>query len=390
MARTRRQEQRSHRPHDLGPRLFSRGRYYAADLRPWGGGKPTLRSPAAKEWPRGGDRLDFVPENDRLARRWSWRYVEALQAGKRDLLEGRRAGPSVEDAVADYLAHLEEQVRQNQLSPQTLAHVESFLGTLKRSVSGDAGRVTTADLQAIIDKRAAKGYAPSTANTMRADWSGLFKWLGGPNPAAGVVLPAVPRHEPRAWTDAQLARLREAADGIDAARERPIARLLLDAGLATGARAAELRALRWEDFRPDTETVRISVQRPQRAESEQRTKGKRGRTALVLKPFLAEHDVSARRGLLLHRADGKPYAYSRIGRILEAICDAAGVAGTPHDMRRTYGRLFLARGGTLEGLKLALGHRSIRTTEQEYAAIRDEEAMQVERARMAGGLRLVR
>lgn len=387
MARTgreKRHEERPHRPHDLGPRLFSRGRYYAADLRPWGGGKPTLRSPT-------GERLDFVPANEKLARRWSWRLVEALQTGKRARLEGKAPGLSVEDAVKGYLAHLEERVRQEQTSRETLAHVESFLRRLQENVDGDVRRVTTAQLQAIIDRRAAKGYRPGTSRTMRADWSGFFRWAKvEPNPAEGVALPSVPGREPRAWSDAQLAKLREAADAMDAARQRPLLRLLLEAGLATGARAAELRALRWEDFNAETETVRIWRQRPRRASADTRTKGKRGRTALVLRPFLAEHDPRGRTGPLFQRADGKPYAYARIGRFVGFICDAAGVPGTPHDLRRTYGRLFLARGGTLEGLKLALGHKSIRTTEAQYAAIRDEEAMQIERARMSGGLRLLR
>ena len=62
---------RPDRPHELGPSLFRRRRWWAADLRPWGGGRMTLRDPGADGWPDDGARTDDLE----TAGRWMWAYV---------------------------------------------------------------------------------------------------------------------------------------------------------------------------------------------------------------------------------------------------------------------------------------------------------------------------
>src|SRR5690606_38475834 len=76
---TGRRHERPHRPHELGPRLFRRGRWWAADLRPWGGGRVTLRDPRARGWPRKGERT----EHRDIAEKWKWAYVEYAQSEAR-------------------------------------------------------------------------------------------------------------------------------------------------------------------------------------------------------------------------------------------------------------------------------------------------------------------
>lgn len=62
--------QGGHRPHEDGPRLFTRtdrGPWWYADLRPWNGKRRVLRDPEAPNWPEGG-----VKTQDKAqARRWS-------------------------------------------------------------------------------------------------------------------------------------------------------------------------------------------------------------------------------------------------------------------------------------------------------------------------------
>lgn len=73
--------------------MFRRGRYWHADLRPWSGGRVPLRDPKAKGWPLKGERT----EDEDVARRWAWAYVDRDAAGSlRDAARRRRA-----DAVAD-------------------------------------------------------------------------------------------------------------------------------------------------------------------------------------------------------------------------------------------------------------------------------------------------
>ena len=392
MARTGRttRKHREHKPHELGPRIFARGRYLACDLRPWGGGKPTLRNPKAPGWPERGERLEDTPENRKLARPWSWAYVEREREGLRERLTSRPAGRALGEAIHAYLAH-----RERSRSANTVANNRSVLAVLEAAVgsSRPVGRVSTADLQAIIDARVSQGYRPNTLHNLKSVWGRFFGWAEvEPNPARKLVVPPVPQREIRAFSEEDLVRLRAAADALDRERRGPaVARLLLEVGLATGARASELRALRWEDFDPESETVRIH--RQQGAGGERATKSRRGRTALVLPPFWTAWYRPGNRpgaGYVLAGAKGRPLSGTATRYLMGRIADRAGVKGSLHDLRRTYGRRFLLAGGTLDQLKHALGHRSIRTTESQYAAVRDEDVMQAARARMGGGPRLHR
>lgn len=384
---------REHRPFALGPRVFARGQFWACDARPWGGGKPTLRDPTHPGWPKEGDRLPVSdPANEAIAHQWAWAFTD------RDAAKARRAGRKprrplriVRDgreygAIPDFLAWREQQ----EASPNTLSNNGTALNILARECgdAADAHGIGREALQAILDRMAGQGYAAGTVRQLRNTWGAFFRWLGAePNPARGVVVPPLVKREPHAWTDLELVRLRAAADAVDANRQWPLARLVLDLGLATGGRAGELRAMRWEDFDRDTETVRIHEQR-MGAES-RHTKGKRGRTALVLREWWDWHYEAGADGLILHDRRGRPISDNLLSSLVQRTCDRAGLRGTPHDMRRTYGRLYLLRNGTLDGLKYALGHKSIRTTEDQYAAVKDAEIMQRELARMAGGPRLL-
>src|SRR5690606_3541679 len=101
---TGRRHERPHRPHELGPRLFRRGRWWAADLRPWGGGRVTLRDPRARGWPRKGERT----EHRDIAEKWKWAYVEWAQGRVRSRLLGIHDDTrTLEEAGEAWLRHRE-------------------------------------------------------------------------------------------------------------------------------------------------------------------------------------------------------------------------------------------------------------------------------------------
>jgi integrase len=75
------------------------------------------------------------------------------------------------------------------------------------------------------------------------------------NPAADLELPSVPKSEMVTLTQEQAGRL------LKAAERRPLMRLLVMLGVATGARLGELLALCWTDIDLDAGTVRIGWSR---------------------------------------------------------------------------------------------------------------------------------
>lgn len=382
-------EQRPHLPHQLGPRVFKRGRYYACDLRPWGGGQPTLRNPRAVGWPAKGERTD----DEELARRWAWRYVDRYrEQAKREALG--IAEPDellIGDAVRRYL-EASERVR---VAARTLEGRTTVLGHLEEYFTPDVDvhRIQRGDVQAFFDQFMDDGYAESTLRTMHRIVSGFFSHLfpEGPNPARGVRLPDVPQDDVRDWTDAEVEEIRTAADKVQAQRKGlPDARRAIEYALASGLRQQELFALDHAAIHPDEYTARVSRQLNRAGTSLERLKGKRARTTLLLPSFWDWYQPGE--GLLLPGPNGPLGAHPSFD-LLQRILDTAGVnergAGW-HRFRHTYARWFLEAGGSLEELRTSLGHSSIRTTERSYDHFRPRRAAQTARERIyaASGARL--
>src|SRR5690606_34400044 len=107
---TGRRHERPHRPHELGPRLFRRGRWWAADLRPWGGGRITLRNPRELGGPDKGGRTGLRD----VAEKWKWAYVEWAQGRMRTRLLGMRDDSgTLEGAGEAWIEHRETIVEHN-------------------------------------------------------------------------------------------------------------------------------------------------------------------------------------------------------------------------------------------------------------------------------------
>lgn len=385
MARTggrRERRQRPHTPDTLGPRIFWRGRYAGVDLRPWGMGRLTMRDPSHPGWPDRGERTEIAE----VAEKWRWAYYDLARSGVRDRQLDIPAAKTLEAARDEYIEH-----RERTVEPQTVQSDRYAIAALIEAVGADTlvYDITTERVQAMLDGWLDRGYARTTVQTIRVYLSGFFRWAGvEPNPISKTAVPKPEEREIFAWSNAEIERLRAAADEVD--REDPArhARLILDTCLATGVRYRELLALRWEDFNPQMRTVRISRQVAQYRTTTKAPKSRRGRTAVVL-PFFWDHYRPDTRGPVIPSpANAERYMSSKSAELsLRRTLELAKLDGPQrafHDLRRTYGRLFLEMGGWMDELQRSLGHRNITTTERLYGKFQEEVAAQFAVDRLYG------
>lgn len=389
--------QRAHKPHELGPRIYFRGRWAGADLRPWGGERCTLRNPSARGWPDAGDRTDDLE----VAERWKWTYVDYYRDGakRKQLGLAPRERKSFAERVEEYILHRERTVGDRTVwSDRTglRTHLLPALGTTKRI---DA--IERVDLQQLVNTMLDAEYQVATVERMVSVWSAFFAWLGrarDDNPAHGLVLPDPGETDVRAFTDDELVAVREAADRLEHApvdrRENRCTsiRVAIELALGTGGRQKELMALDWTQFRAADRTVRFTHQLAHDRSGLLPLKGKVARTSLVLPSWWTYHRDRAR-GRVLSWAKGVPDVSTSYLQ-LQLVYDIAGVNEPGmgwHTLRHTYARLFLELGGRLEELQRSLGHQRIATTEKHYTHFTPETAAQLARARIYGevGPRLV-
>ncbi len=194
-------------------------------------------------------------------------------------------------------------------------------------------------------------------------WAEAQGLTPGPFPLAAIPHPRVDLPPPRAISQSDEARLVAVIRGL------PLSwRALFTLALDTGLRGGELTSLRVRDLEwaPGAEGLRVL--------------GKGGRWREV--PLLPG---MACRPLLRRQAAGKPgEAYLFPGRAggpvtvravekrFAAVCEAAGVAAVPHDLRHTCATRLVNRGTNILAVQRLLGHSSVQTT-QRYGRLGDRE-----------------
>lgn len=379
---------------DAAPRIFVRRGVYAADLRRWDAGRPTLRDPDAAGWPNAGESTD----NPEVALRWALAYVDAFREERRR--EQLKLGPR-----ARHLGEAaDEWIEKRKVSSPTSTWQgnRSALNALRRFAAADrpsgrsgdrlrTDRITTSLLQRMFDGLLSDGYAYNTLTSYRQAISGFLRHLGygDANTALGVRLRKPAEEEVYTWSEDELSNLRSAADRLDAHKDHRAIfrshRMAVELAIGTGLRRNELFALEWSRFDSESRTVRVVRQLDKSARRFVPPKGKRPGTALVL-PSWWEHHRADGAGLVLAEPDGgvvSPQSLSHIVRRLlrEAGLDRPGLGW--HTFRHTYAREFIIGvRGDFGLLQKSLRHRSIVTTERLYGHFHEDVAAGIARQRI--------
>lgn len=138
-------------------------------------------------------------------------------------------------------------------------------------------------------------------------------------------------------------------------RDNAITHLLYN----TAVRVSELHALDTDDVHITERTGVLSVRFGKGGKPRQINVNSDARDALRM--WLRERPQVGHAALFTSRR-GLRLSMRGVERVLELISDDTGVHVTPHVLRHTYGRRYLAEGGDIVSLALDMGHSSLETT----------------------------
>jgi tyrosine recombinase XerC len=238
-----------------------------------------------------------------------------------------------------------------------------------------------ADLRAFLARLLARALKPATLERKVAALRSFFRHLVDAgirpdNPAQQLRTPRQERRLPSVLSAADVERLLlvPLPDGFAGHRDRAI----LETLYSTGVRVSELVALRLDAVDLDEGIVRVlGKRRKQRIAM----LGRPAREALAR--YLDERQrlqtrTRTRSACVFLNQRGAPLSDRWVGRILEHVVAAAGVAGrvSPHTLRHCFATHLLDRGADLRSVQELLGHAHLSTT-QIYTHLTMERLRQV-------------
>ncbi len=293
------------------------------------------------------------------------------------------AGPgmSVDQALADWLAHLAHERRLSPRTVETYGHIgRLYLAFLQRHRgegalnAADLGTVTAAEVRAHLAERRG-GERPLNARSLSQTLAAIRGFHAFLDRRLGVVAsqlalvrgPRVKPTLPRPLNEDQARGLlneTEAdpdAEPWEAARDRAVLTLLYGCGL----RISEALSLTRADA-PLPETLRITG------------KGGKTRMAPVLPAVRAAVDaylaalplVSTPNDPLFRAKRGGPLSPRHVQAAVQRLRGRLGLppSATPHALRHSFATHLLGAGADLRSIQELLGHASLSTT-QKYAAV---------------------
>lgn len=279
--------------------------------------------------------------------------------------------PIVWPGSPEVSAYLTRQLAARRLAPRTcLTYGRSLKGFAQwmhtnGGWDGDWSRLTARHLRDFVIERQGTHERRSVHNQVSALRAFLadLRERGGitATPAAGLVLPKLPRTLPKFLTEPQAEALLEAGaleevTPLVEARDQAVLELLYGGGL----RVAELCGIKGGDLDLQTGLVRVLG------------KGSKervipvGETALAaVQTYLALRGTLVRGEPLLVAARGGPMYPRAVQLMLKKKLAAAGLPAdlTPHKLRHACATHLLANGADLRLVQEQLGHASLSTTQ---------------------------
>jgi integrase len=242
-------------------------------------------------------------------------------------------------------------------------HVLTSLGAHKLA------RITTADLQALVERWQAAGMNPSTIRNallpLRAIYRRACARDGLPvNPTSGLELPAVRGSRDRIASPAEAARLLTALPDED--------RAIWATAMYAGLRLGELRALQDQHVDLKAGLIRVEASWDAR-EGLIAPKSRAGMRTVpipkVLSAHLARHRLArgASGGLYFGRTPEIPFQPTSVMNRARRAWKAAGLEPvTLHECRHTFASLMIAAGVNAKALSTYMGHATISITLDRY------------------------
>ncbi|HKH65487.1 MAG TPA: site-specific integrase [Solirubrobacterales bacterium] len=301
---------------------------------------------------------------------------------------------TLDEAAAAWLAGAETgTVRNrsgNRYKPATLRgyrqaledHVLPLLGGRKMNA------ITTADLQALVDRWSAEVQSPSTIRNSIKPLQAIYRRARARegltvNPTRDLELPAPSPKEVEIVAPEVAARLLDVMPVED--------RALWATALYAGLRYGELRALRWSAVDLAAGAIRVSESwDPKEGKIAPKTKNSQRTTPLpgLLRDHLMEHRIAAGEppvdALVFGGKSGKPFQAATLYRRADRAWEAQALGQLRlHQARHTYASFMIAAGVNAKALSSFMGHSSIKVTfdlyghlmpgtEQEAAGLLDE------------------
>jgi integrase len=241
-------------------------------------------------------------------------------------------------------------------------HVLPSLGTHKLA------RITTADLQALVERWQVAGMSPSTIRNALMPLRGIFRRAcardGLPiNPTRGLELPAVRGSRDRIVSPAEAAMLLRALPEND--------RALWATAMYAGLRLGELRALRHERVDLKAGLIRVEASWDAR-EGLIAPKSRAGTRTVPIPSVLSAHLARDRlahgaSGLFFGRTPERPFQPTSVMNRARRAWKAAGLEPvTLHECRHTFASLMIAAGVNAKALSTYMGHATISITLDRY------------------------
>lgn len=230
---------------------------------------------------------------------------------------------------------------------------------------GDWSKLTARNLRDFVIERQSSHNRSSVHNQVSAIRAFLadLRERGGihSTPAAGLVLPKLPRSLPKFLTENQAADLLESPAGEKElpevqARDQAVLELLYGGGL----RVAELCSIKYGDLDLSTGLVRILGKG-----SKERVVPVGESAVAAVKKYLALRNSMKRGEPLLLAPRGGPMHPRAVQLMLKKKLAAAGLPAdlTPHKLRHACATHLLSNGADLRLVQEQLGHASLSTTQ---------------------------